>query len=165
MEPTIHQHPAGHPVGTEVCVLLREVFVGEGFTRATDAFEGATLSDRGTRWVATEDSGRVVGIVFLVDGASPFRQIATEGESEIHLLAVAPSHRRSGIADTLMQACLREVRDSGASRVVLSSQVTMRAAHALYVKHGFHRIPQRDWGRGDGRRYLAFGLELREPIE
>ena len=164
MDFAIRQHPAGAPLALDVCSLLREVFVGEGFTprnQANEAFDAEKLAVRGTRWVAAAIAPpRPVGTVFLVDYTSSFRQITVEGELEVHLLAVARSHRRSGVAHALVKECVREARERGARCLVLSTQPMMQAAHALYEKHGFARAPERDWSRADGRHFLAFVLEL-----
>jgi ribosomal protein S18 acetylase RimI-like enzyme len=145
--------------------LLIEVFVGEGFSSSDDgraALEGDVLAERGTAWIATSvDAARPIGTVFLVEPDNPFRQIAVAAELELHLLAVAPSHRRSGVADALVRVCVSAARERGAARLVLSTQPTMGAAHRLYEKHGFIRNPARDWAR-PGRSYWAYLLELGE---
>jgi ribosomal protein S18 acetylase RimI-like enzyme len=160
---TIHRHPRGEPMGQDVCRLLSEVFVGEGFTgleQVGDALDPSALSTRGTAWVARAEAARLVGVVFLVEPDGPFRQIAVTGESEVHLMAVARSHRRLGIADALLRECIGEARVQGALRVILSTQPTMWGAHVLYEKHGFVRNARRDWAQPDGRTYWAYELTL-----
>jgi ribosomal protein S18 acetylase RimI-like enzyme len=148
----------------EIQGLLRDVFVGEGYAapEAADfAFTITALRTRGALWVARLDQ-RLAGVVLLVDPGNPHRQIAVAGEVEVHLLAVSPGHRRAGVGEALMKRVHMEARGRGAARIVLSTQPTMRAAHALYRKLDFRHCPERDWSRPDGRRYLAFVLEL-EP--
>ena len=139
------------------------MFIGEHFTpkRGLPSLTGSDLRRRGTAWVAREAAdGSALGTVFLVEATSPFRQIAHDHELEVHLMAVRRTARRQGIADALLEACLTEARLRTAPRVVLSTQPIMVAAHALYEKHGFTRLPDRDWVRSDNRTFLVYGLEL-----
>jgi ribosomal protein S18 acetylase RimI-like enzyme len=59
-----------------------------------------------------------------------------------------------------MKRVLMEAQGRGATRIVLSTQPAMVAAHALYRKIGFRDCPERDWSRSDGRRFVAFVLEF-----
>jgi ribosomal protein S18 acetylase RimI-like enzyme len=99
-------------------------------------------------------------VVLLVDPANPHCQIAVTGEVEVHLLAVSPASRRTGVGEALMKRVLMEAQGRGATRIVLSTQPAMVAAHALYRKIGFRDCPERDWSRSDGRRFVAFVLEF-----
>jgi ribosomal protein S18 acetylase RimI-like enzyme len=158
----VEPHGAAGIEDAEIQGLLREVFVGEGYTTAEaagSAFEITALRTRGALWIARLDQ-RLAGVVLLVDPDNRHRQIAVAGEVEVHLLAVSPGHRRSGVGEALMKRVLAEARGRRAERIVLSTQPTMQAAHALYRKLDFRRCPERDWSRPDGRRYLAFVLEL-----
>lgn len=47
-------------------------------------------------------------------------------------------------------------RDGGFGSVVLSSSTTMRAAHRLYERLGFVRLPERDWTPGRGIQLIAY---------
>lgn len=145
----------------EITRLIRDVFVGEGYTpgNAASAFEGAILRARGALWVATVDD-TVVGTIFLVEPQSPFRQAAVKGEGEIHLLAVSPTQRGTGIGLALMQALTAEAKQRGMAGLVLSTQPSMQAAHALYTKVGFRRAPERDRSVPDGRTYWVFEKAL-----
>jgi len=161
---TVRRHPQGEPIAEDVCALLMDVFVGEGFTpreQIGNALDPSLLGTRGAAWVAKDDTDRAVGVVFLVEPDSPFRQVAVPGEREVHFMAVARSHRRGGLAAALLTECLREARARGAKKVVLSTQPAMRAAHALYEKNGFLRNAWRDWSRDDGRAYWVYELALR----
>jgi ribosomal protein S18 acetylase RimI-like enzyme len=145
----------------EVVRLIHDVFVGEGYTplHAAAAFDGPLLRARGALWIATA-SDAVAGTIFLVEPTSPFRQAALEGEGEIHLLAVSSTHRGSGVGLALMEALTAEAKQRGMVRLVLSTQPSMVAAHALYVKVGFRRAPQRDRNVRDGRMYWVFEKNL-----
>ena len=154
----VERIPQEGAVDEGVLALLREVFVGEGYTApeaATKAFTSDALRSRGDVWVATVD-GQLAGTVLLVTPESPFKQIAQPGELEVHLLAVAPDFRRAGVGDALLRELFAEAGKRHAKNLVLSTQTTMRAAHSLYSKVGFERAPDRDWERKDGRRFHAY---------
>jgi len=78
---------------------------------------------------------------------------------ELHLLAVEPDRRNSGIGAALVDAGLRAAIADSYRQVVLWTQSTMLAAQRLYERAGFVRAPSRDWQR-DGRLYLVFERSL-----
>jgi ribosomal protein S18 acetylase RimI-like enzyme len=72
--------------------------------------------------------------------------IALPGEAEIRMLAVAHEARGQGAGEALVRACVDRARATdGCVRVVLSTQRTMHAAHRIYERLGFVRVPERDW--------------------
>ena len=155
---SVERDPGAGPIDEAVLSLLKEVFVGEGYTdpsAAEKAFTTESIRERGQLWIATAD-GAVAGTVILAEPGGRFRQIAEEGELEVHLLAVAPAFRRAGVGDALLHAIFEEAGTRAAKSLVLSTQPSMVAAQQLYRKLGFERAPQRDWTRADGRRFLAF---------
>jgi ribosomal protein S18 acetylase RimI-like enzyme len=150
-----------HTYGTsarddQIADMLRTVFIGEGFSSADSRpyFEPGVLDSRGSTWVATV-SGEVAGAVLLVTADNRFRQVAVHPEAEVHLLAVARAHRGLGIGDALLEALTAHARDLSIPALVLSSQPSMIAAHALYTKAGYTRAPGRDWTRSD-RSFWVF---------
>ena len=155
----IEPHTYGSTRDDQIAELLRTVFIGEGFSSPTSHpyFEPGMLASRGTTWVASLDDGddRVAGIVMLVTADNRFRQVAVHPEAEVHLLAVASSHRGLGIGEALLDALHAQARDLEIPTLVLSSQPMMKAAHALYTKAGYTRAPDRDWTRGD-RTFWVF---------
>ena len=44
--------------------------------------------------------------------------------------------------------------------MVLSSSTTMHAAHRLYERLGFTRLPERDWSPVPGVQLVAYALPL-----
>jgi N-acetylglutamate synthase len=88
---------------------------------------------------------RVLGTITLATPGSPYAEIARDGEVELRMLAVDPAARRSGVAEQLVVAALREAVGRGDRRVVLSTLETMHAAHRLYARLGFVAAPDRDW--------------------
>jgi hypothetical protein len=59
-----------------------------------------------------------------------------------------------------VRACLERAEQDGCTRVRLSSQEDMTAAHRLYERLGFVRTPERDWSPVPGLRLRTYALEL-----
>jgi ribosomal protein S18 acetylase RimI-like enzyme len=110
-------------------------------------------------WVAELD-GEVVGTVTIALEGSPWREISEPDEGEFRMLAVAPSAQRRGVGDALMRLVMSRFRDLGAHAIVLSSLAEMTAAHRVYERLGFRRLPDRDWSPVPGVDLLAFRAEL-----
>lgn len=94
----------------------------------------------------------------------PIAPLARAGELDFRLLAVHPSARRRGIGELLTHHVIALARSRGATAVVMNSGPDMIAAHRLYARLGFSRLPEREdrWVQGpDGPfRLFAFGLVL-----
>jgi ribosomal protein S18 acetylase RimI-like enzyme len=71
------------------------------------------------------------------------------------LLAVDRGRRGLGIGEALLEALTAHARALSIPALVLSSQPSMTAAHALYTKAGYARAPERDWTRSD-RSFWVF---------
>ncbi len=96
----------------------------------------------------------------LTFACQPYSEIAREGELEFRMLAVDPPARGRGVGATLVAAVIERACELGASRVVLSSQARMRAAHRVYQRFGFVRLPERDWAPDDQISLQAYSLEI-----
>lgn len=94
--------------------------------------------------------GAAVGTLTVVPPATPFSEIARDEEWELRMLAVSPLARGRGLGEQLTLAGLEYAIEHGAQRVVLSTMETMLAAHRLYERLGFSRLPDRDWVVYDG---------------
>lgn len=92
-----------------------------------------------------EGDEQVLGTITLAGPGSRYAEVARDGEVELRMLAVDPAARRSGVAERLVLAALREAVGRGARTVVLSTLDTMHAAHRLYARFGFVPRPERDW--------------------
>ena len=126
----------------------------------TDRLRDAATRDREAElWVAELD-GSVVGTVTIALEGSAWREIGEPGEGEFRMLAVSPTAQRRGVGEALMQLVVDRFRDLGAQAIVLSSLVSMRAAHRVYERLGFRRVPERDWSPVPGVDLIAFRLEL-----
>jgi ribosomal-protein-alanine N-acetyltransferase len=85
------------------------------------------LSSGSPAWVAELDR-EICG--FLIG------RVAAD-EFEILNMAVAPAHRRKGIASKLLVSSLEFARRSGSSRAYLEVRASNMFAIALYTSHGF----------------------------
>lgn len=112
-------------------------------------------------WVATSDDGAtVLGSVTICPEGSPWREIAQPGEGEFRMLSVAPQARGLGIGTALIDLVLARFREAGARAVAMSSLAEMTAAHRLYERAGFTRLPERDWSPVEGVDLIAFRRDL-----
>lgn len=123
--------------------------------------DAAARAEQAELWVAVEaGSERVLGTVTTCPPGSPWRELAREGEGEFRMLAVAPDAQGRGVGEALVRHVLAHYRRDGARAVVLSSLVEQSAAHRLYARHGFTRLPERDWDPLPGVHLIAFVTDL-----
>ena len=150
-----------------VGALTVEAYVAGGVIPA-DAPYLAFLGDAHHRdaqaelWVAVDERGVVGTVTFVVHG-SALAEVAREGEAEIRSLAVSPTASGEGIGEALTRLTIDRARESGCAAMVLSSSTTMRAAHRLYERLGFTRLPERDWSPVEGVQLVAYTLPL-QPL-
>jgi GNAT superfamily N-acetyltransferase len=146
----------------EICVAAYQVDgllpVGHGYTeRLADAARRAREAEL---LVAVDGEDRVVGTVTVCLPGTPWSEISRSGELEFRMLAVDPPARGRGVGAALVAAVIERACELGASRVVLSSQARMRAAHRVYQRFGFVRLPERDWAPDDQISLQAYSLEI-----
>lgn len=137
--------------------LLHAVYVDGGFVDRSVAERRMTaprVRARGTL-IGAFDGEALVGCVIVVAPGGESGQIAGPTEWEIHLLAVAEAARGRGVGQALLERAVALCFEAGAARVVLSTQPDMAAAHRLYARCGFERVPVRDWAVG-GQARLAY---------
>lgn len=139
----------------------------ERFLDGADDAYAATVRDAAARdvgaelWIATpSDSVEVLGTVTICPEGSRWREIAGPGEGEFRMLAVAPSAQGRGIGRALVSLVVERFRVEGADAVVLSSLRQMTAAHRVYERLGFVRVPERDWSPYPGVELIVYRLEL-----
>lgn len=121
--------------------------------------DAATRAAEAELWLA-EDDGEVLGTVTTCPPGSPWRELAEDGEGEFRMLAVSPAAQGRGVGDALVRHVLEHYRAGGAHAVVLSSLASQTAAHRLYARHGFTRLPHRDWDPLPDVHLLALGVTL-----
>ncbi|MFD9888804.1 GNAT family N-acetyltransferase [Amycolatopsis sp. NPDC059027] len=110
--------------------------------------------------VAVDGAGEVLGSVVIVHPDTELAEVSRTGELEFRMLAVASAARGRGIGEALTRAVVDRARELGRTRVVLSSQDGMKAAHRLYERIGFTRLPERDWRPLPHITLVAYGLAL-----
>ncbi|MCX4667096.1 bifunctional helix-turn-helix transcriptional regulator/GNAT family N-acetyltransferase [Streptomyces sp. NBC_01381] len=92
-------------------------------------------------WIAELD-GRPVGSVMCVRDEAP-------GTARLRLLLVEPDARGRGIGDQLVDACVEFARGVGYREMTLWTNDVLRAARAIYQRHGFvlaEEKPHRSFG-------------------
>jgi ribosomal protein S18 acetylase RimI-like enzyme len=105
-------------------------------------------------------SHELLGTVTFCLSGSHYAEVSQPGEAEFRMLAVAPEARGRGIGHSLARWCVDRAREQGCTAVVLSSLDRMHAAHRLYERMGFSRLPERDWAPAPDIALLAYRLDL-----
>jgi ribosomal protein S18 acetylase RimI-like enzyme len=105
-------------------------------------------------------AGLIAGTIMLVTWPLAGELVGGPDEAEIRALAVAPGVQNGGVGTGLLLTALNWAELAGARRVVLSTLPEMRAAHRLYERNGFRRLPDRDWSPRADVQLLAYILEL-----
>ncbi len=138
-----------------------------GFTRGPDDPYIAHLRDTAARadqaqlWVAEDDDGRILGTVTHCPPGSPWREVSQPGEGEFRMLAVAPDAQGRGVGEALTRHVLALCAEAGEDVVVISSLNEMAAAHRIYERLGFRRLPERDWSPMSGVQLITFSRDGR----
>jgi ribosomal protein S18 acetylase RimI-like enzyme len=115
----------------------------------------------GTVLVAVEhDAGPILGTVMLQYWPNAGQVVRGPGEAEVRALAVRPGAQGAGIGRALLAAAIDRAVREGVRHLVLSTQPEMKAAHHLYQRAGFGRLPERDWSPEPGDPLLAYGRHL-----
>jgi ribosomal protein S18 acetylase RimI-like enzyme len=120
----------------------------------------AGRADRAELLVARDGSGTVVGSVALVLTGDFGEVTESEDEAAFRMLVVDRARRGQGIGEALVRACTDRARAAGKRRVVLSTDPRMTAAHRLYERLGFTRLPERDWTPVPGVDLRVYALDL-----
>ena len=142
--------PAEFDAIAELCVAAYAPFV------AGDHRYVQTLRDVATRAGAADllvaaDGADVLGTVTFVPDGGPLGEIAGPDEGEFRMLAVDPAARGRGVGAALTRYVVDASRARGKAAVVCSTMPGIRAAHALYRRLGFERVPRRDWSAKAGQ--------------
>ena len=149
----------------QIISLLNQVFVQEGYTDkaiADKIFTPSELQKRGNIKLARTPTGKLLGVAILVLPISSQCQVANIHECELHLLAVYPEARRQGVGSRLIETCENEAVRLGYSKMVLSTQQSMKQTHILYQKNGYIQNSKRNWSK-DGKIYMVYEKILHNP--
>jgi GNAT superfamily N-acetyltransferase len=103
------------------------------------------------RIVAVQDE-TIVGSILLYAPAKNILQYVSEtaadtantGRAEVRLLGVLPEKRGQGIAEALLNECIRRAQHAGALVLGLHTNDFMHAARRLYERKGFVRDLEAD---------------------
>ncbi len=114
----------------------------------------------GEVWVAEGSDGTVLGGTTFVAPGSPLCEIARGAEAEMRCLAVDPAARGQGVGEALTRLVVDRAGSEGLPALVLCSSTRMLAAHRLYSRLGFQRLPDRDWSPTDTVDLIAYTLPL-----
>ncbi|QWF83359.1 GNAT family N-acetyltransferase [Amycolatopsis sp. CA-230715] len=148
-------------IGELTVAAYREDGLLEGHEDYADELRDAAGRAAGAELLAAVDAaGTVLGSVTVVPSGSAYAELARADELEFRMLGVAAAARGRGVGEALTRAVLRRAGELGRARVVLVSLDRMKAAHRLYERIGFARLPERDWAPYPGVLLLAFGYEV-----
>jgi predicted N-acetyltransferase YhbS len=131
-----------------------------GLSGAVDA---ALASDDHMERIVAEHEGMLIGSVLLYPPSSKaysFTEAQAAGP-ELRLLAVAPAWRGKGVAQRLVDECVRRARAMGAPDLGLHTSRSMRGAMRLYERMGFVRVPERDFRPPGAEVVEGYRLPLR----
>ena len=139
-------------------------YCDDGFIAPDDEYV-VELADAARRareaevWVAGDSTGVLGSVTFCAPG-SAFAELSRNNEGEFRMLGVAEQGRRRGVAEALVVRCIERSRELGYEALVLCSMRQMTAAHRLYERLGFRRLPERDWSPVEGIDLLGFNFRL-----
>ncbi len=146
--------------------LTLEAYAADGHVTPEDPYAAlladAAGRDRDAVLFVAESEGTLVGTVTFVRPGTPLSEVSRPDEAEIRMLAVAPTARGRGLGERLTGACLAQARTEGYAALVLSSATWMHAAHRIYERMGFCRLPERDWQPRPDVSLVAYRLALGE---
>lgn len=118
----------------------------------------------GTVLVAVRDD-ELLGTSSVLRAGTPYARVASAGEAEVRLVAVAPAAQGIGVGEALMRASLEAVLGWGADALVLDTGDRNVRAQALYERLGFARVVERDAAGGDVVALAyRFALQQRDDV-
>ena len=125
----------------------------------TDAWGEAALHEEltgpGRRSVVAEAEGGVVGYAVTMLAGDVV---------DLQRIAVAPDHRRAGLARRMLEHLVVSARADGADRMLLEVSATNKRALAFYAAEGFTRIDVRRRYYRDGSDALVLARPLLEAV-
>lgn len=131
-------------------ILALESYFGE-HERWTQAMWTAELGWPDRRVIVVTEDAQVIG-------AATFQLLGDV--ADLHRIVVRGSHQRHGLASRMLADGIGWARCSGAERVLLEVRADNVAALALYAKHGFVVISERQDYYAPGSHALVLELPL-----
>ncbi|PZF97983.1 GNAT family N-acetyltransferase, partial [Micromonospora endophytica] len=97
--------------------------------------------------VATDPAtGELLGSVTFVRPGSRYAELCGPGEAEFRMLAVDPAAQGRGVGAVLVEACVARATELGCTALTICVRDGhAEAAHRLYRRRGFVRVPEQDW--------------------
>jgi ribosomal protein S18 acetylase RimI-like enzyme len=161
--PSLSVEPARQEDFRRIAELTVGVYVHGGLASEGYAPELADVAGRAERselLVVRDTDDRVVGSVALVLTGDFGNVTESDDEAAFRMLVVDPDVQGRGIGELLVTTCLDRARAAGKRRMVLSTDPRMTAAHRLYERLGFARLPERDWTPVPGVDLLVYARDL-----
>jgi ribosomal protein S18 acetylase RimI-like enzyme len=146
-----------------IAELTVGVYVDGGLASPGYAPELADVAGRAQRaelLVVRDADGRILGSVALVLAGDFGNVTSSDDEAAFRMLVVDPVAQGTGIGELLVTTCLDRARTVGKRRMVISTDPRMTAAHRLYERLGFERLPERDWTPEPGIDLLVYARNL-----
>ena len=119
--------------------------------------------DEGVELLVAEMEGEVVGSIVLYPAKSDaYDGLVDELDyPEIRMLAVSQNQRNKGIAEALVNECIRIAKARDYQYIGLHTADFMTSAMRLYERLGFERLPQYDFEpANDGIIVKAYRLTI-----
>lgn len=107
--------------------------------------------------VSENDTGRIVGMAFLVPGGNP-TEIYDEKWCYIRFVSVHPDFRGEKLGETLTQKCIEIARKNQERIMALHTSELMNPARHIYEKLGFRILKEIE--PRFGVRYWLYTLDL-----
>ncbi|MGY5882849.1 GNAT family N-acetyltransferase [Modestobacter lacusdianchii] len=163
VSPALLVGPAGPADFPRIAELTVGVYTAEDLVSPGYVPQLADVAGRAERadlLVARDADGQIVGSVALVLEGDFGEVTESPDEAAFRMLAVDRAARGRGVGEALVRACLDRARAAGRHRMVLSTGDRMHAAHRLYERLGFTRLPERDWTPVPGIDLWVYALDL-----
>jgi ribosomal protein S18 acetylase RimI-like enzyme len=111
-----------------------------GVNRTSDQIRRVLQTSAATETVlVAEESGAVVGFACL----QTLHSICYDSPwTEITELYVKQTHRSSGVGKALVRDAIRQAQESGASEILLRTNVKNEAAQSLFTRFGLEPAPE-----------------------
>lgn len=107
----------------------------------------------------------LLGTASVLRAGTPYARVATPGEAEVRLVAVAPEAQGAGVGEALMRASIEVALSWGADALMLDTGDRNLRAQALYARLGFARLPERDERFGEVVAHAyRFALQHRDDV-